>query len=185
MLSVEEGWILEEMIDPIDQLSSSPIDASESLWLIQSSGPDQDLAVYKPEDLPNFAEETAKGVFRLSRRKEEGMVDKKSKVAKNNDNTSPDVGTKLLWEDANVKIWEFRLEPQETCNFHRHFLPYFFLNLSESLTQELNATAKPVDRPPNLQTKGQCTYVSRENLGSHGVQNVGGDTFLQFIVEFV
>ena len=49
------------------------------------------------------------------------------------------VGTTLLYsDDVLLKIWEFRLAPGERCDFHRHFHPYFFLNLTESVTQELD-----------------------------------------------
>jgi hypothetical protein len=96
------------------------------------------------------------------------------------------VGTELLCQDDHVKIWEFRLAPGERCDYHRHLHPYIFLNLTESLTQDLDKDGKPVsDREPNLQTQGQCTVVSAENLSAHAVRNVGNDVFLQFVVEFL
>jgi hypothetical protein len=96
------------------------------------------------------------------------------------------VGTELLCQDNHVNIWEFRLAPQQRCAYHRHLYPYFFLNLTESLTQELNAQGEPVpDKAPNLQTQGQCSVVmASEDLTNHAVHNVGNNVFLQFLVEF-
>jgi hypothetical protein len=93
------------------------------------------------------------------------------------------VGTKLLFQDDFVNIWEFRLAPQEQCHFHVHKLKYCFTNLSESVTQALDEDGKEVGSP-NPQTKGQTVYVDKESLGSHAVLNVGSTTFLQFIAEF-
>lgn len=97
---------------------------------------------------------------------------------------SDKIGTELLCEDEHVKIWEFRLAPQERCEYHRHLHPYFFLNLTESWTQELNQEGDPVGKPPSHQTPGQCTVMNYEDLSAHSVKNIGKTTFLQFIVEF-
>lgn len=93
------------------------------------------------------------------------------------------VGTKLLFQDEFVNIWEFRLEPQEKCHFHVHKLRYCFTNLTESITQAMDENGEKVESP-NPQTKGQTIYVDRNSLGSHAVLNVGATTFLQFIIEF-
>jgi beta-alanine degradation protein BauB len=36
------------------------------------------------------------------------------------------VGTRLLFENERVRVWEIRLEPGERAPFHRHALPYFW-----------------------------------------------------------
>lgn len=95
-----------------------------------------------------------------------------------------DVGTRLLLSDARVNIWEFMLRPGDSCRFHRHRLPYFFINLTASLTQALAEDGSPTDCPPQLQQKRQTTFVGLEAVGAHGVKNVGGGDFMQFIVEF-
>jgi quercetin dioxygenase-like cupin family protein len=38
----------------------------------------------------------------------------------------PDVGTKLIFENERVRIWEFTLQPGETIEAHRHEHDYFF-----------------------------------------------------------
>ena len=88
-----------------------------------------------------------------------------------------------LLEDGRVRIWEFRLEPNDSCVYHRHTLPYVFVNLEASLTQALAEEGASVGDPA-FQRPGQITFVSREHLGAHGVRNVGSDCFVQFVVEF-
>lgn len=96
------------------------------------------------------------------------------------------IGTKRLYRDNRVQIWEFRLQPGEACPYHDHTRAYFFLNLTASINQELNAAGDPVPNSlPSNQVAGQCTYISRECCGSHAVRNVGETLFLQFIVEFL
>jgi hypothetical protein len=188
ILSVDDEWILEEVLLET-RISLSPReDADRSLWLVEGSDPTQTLSVYH-EELPSNLLESSPGIFRLSHLprtpKPQSQTTNDKAVTAHPEHESLEIGTQLLSQDADLKIWEFRILPNESCDFHRHFHPYFFLNLSESLTQELDCQLKAVDRPPNLQTKRQCTYVSREHSSAHGVKNVGTDTFLQFIVEFV
>ncbi len=93
------------------------------------------------------------------------------------------IGTRLLLSDDVVNIWEFCIEPGERCAFHYHTLPYLFINLTKSLTQALDIEGRPSGKP-SLQKVGQMTFVDERSLGSHGVRNVGEETFLQFVVEF-
>ena len=39
------------------------------------------------------------------------------------------VGTKLLFENERVRIWEMKLEPGETGNLHRHDLDYVLVQV--------------------------------------------------------
>ncbi len=44
--------------------------------------------------------------------------------------TNPRVGTRLLLEDARMRVWEIRLAPGERLAFHRHVLDYFWTCVS-------------------------------------------------------
>jgi len=77
---------------------------------------------------------------------------------------------------------EFKIAPNERCPYHRHVLPYCFVNLSSSLTQALAEDGTHVGKPA-FQTEGFCVWVAPDALGEHGVLNVGDTEFLQFIVE--
>ena len=96
-------------------------------------------------------------------------------------NTS--IGTRLLLSDDLVQIWEFRLDPHECCPFHCHSLEYFFINLAVSETLEMDSDGNAVDNIPRSQTENQITFVPYQDLGAHGVKNVGTSVFQQFIDE--
>ena len=94
------------------------------------------------------------------------------------------IGTRLLLSDEAINVWEFALAPGEECAYHTHGLPYFFTNLTASLTLALARDGTPVGEP-TPQRAGQTTLVSRASLpAGHGVKNVGDERFLQFVVEF-
>ena len=92
------------------------------------------------------------------------------------------VGTSLLLSDDLVNVYEFRLAPGERCAYHHHLLPYCFVNLSSSLTQALARDGRHVGEP-SFQNEGHCVWVAPDQLGAHGVLNVGESEFLQFIIE--
>lgn len=95
---------------------------------------------------------------------------------------SPPVGTSLLLSDDLVNVWEFRLRPGESFEFHTHTHAYMFTNLATSETIELDEAGAKVGEA-RRQVDGQTVFVQRDALGSHGVLNSGETTFLQFIVE--
>ena len=39
------------------------------------------------------------------------------------------IGQKILFENDQVRIWEIRLEPGETIDFHIHYHPYLVVSL--------------------------------------------------------
>ena len=84
--------------------------------------------------------------------------------------------------DDSVDIWEFALQPGASCDFHKHTLPYIFVNLATSTTQALAADGSLVGEP-NLQLAGHCVFVGPDALGAHGVRNVGEEAFIQLVVE--
>lgn len=99
--------------------------------------------------------------------------------------TAP-IGTSCLYSDEWVQIWEFRLQPGQACPYHTHTNAYAFLNLTASVNQELDPQGVEVPNTlPSRQGAGRCTFVPRQECGSHAIRNVGDALFLQFIVEFL
>lgn len=43
--------------------------------------------------------------------------------------TLGEVGQKILFENEFVRVWEIRLEPGQTIDFHIHFHPYLVISL--------------------------------------------------------
>jgi hypothetical protein len=40
-----------------------------------------------------------------------------------------EIGQKILFENDQVRVWEIRLEPGETIDFHIHYHPYLVVSL--------------------------------------------------------
>lgn len=69
-----------------------------------------------------------------------------------------DVGTRLLVENARVKIWEMLLEPGEASDLHRHTMDYV-LCIVEGDSIDAEPPGKPSFRIPVR--PGQFFYVNR------------------------
>jgi hypothetical protein len=75
------------------------------------------------------------------------------------------VGTKLLFEDDDVKIWEMVLEPGEASDLHHHAYDYFLVIHSGDLVAGL---------PPK--STGQDPFVARLAPGGNTVRVPKGGT---------
>ena len=103
------------------------------------------------------------------------------------DGVRTDVGTKLLIENALVRVWAFEVEAGRACHVHRHVRDYFFLNMVESNTLALDQRGEPdQNATASRQEEGQLTFVRVRgpSYPVHGLVNVGLQTFRQFVVEF-
>jgi len=92
------------------------------------------------------------------------------------------VGTKLLFEDDRVRIWEMKLEPGEASDLHHHAAPYYLAMLKGDMI----AGVPPKDSgedvfvaplPPGGET------VAIEKGGTEWAVNVGKETFYEILIE--
>jgi hypothetical protein len=160
----------------LDHVSTKQHDPEgDSYWLWYNSKSDNSLLSVSKKKL-----ETCDTLLRLKLR---GCPTTRNSTPSLVQGIDSNVGTKLLYQDDYVNIWEFRIAPGERCHFHAHKLRYCFTNLTESITQALDEAGTETESP-NPQTKSKTVYVDRDSLGAHAVLNVGTTTFLQFIIEF-
>lgn len=54
-----------------------------------------------------------------------------------------EVGTKLVFENERVKVWEFTLEPGEAIAAHTHHHDYFFYAIEGSTLEVTRANVGP------------------------------------------
>ena len=87
-----------------------------------------------------------------------------------------EVGNKILFENEHIRIWEVRLEPGQTIDFHLHYHPYLVVSLGGA-TNEIETifgvkilTEEPIGsfvfmnemRPVHrLTNKSNIVYLSR------------------------
>ena len=48
------------------------------------------------------------------------------------------VGTKLLFENERVRVWDLRLQPGESTGLHRHASDYFYVVIGGGVLQGKN-----------------------------------------------
>ncbi len=93
-----------------------------------------------------------------------------------------DVGTKLLFENDSVKVWEMVLEPGESSDLHRHEYEYFFVVIEgESIDADFlggNADGKSIRIPVE---RGRVIYVPPGNTET--AVNRSAVTYREVLVE--
>jgi hypothetical protein len=86
------------------------------------------------------------------------------------------IGHRIVLENEHVRVWEVRLEPGETIDFHIHHHPYLIVSLggSENEIETIFGQKIPVDEPlgstvfidemrpvHRLTNRSQVGYLSR------------------------
>ncbi len=91
------------------------------------------------------------------------------------------VGTKLLYENEKVKVWEFRLAPGELIPMHTHLMDYLFhvyegSTLEVTYPEEMKAPARQLDLKA-----GDVRFVKKG--GRHAARNAGRQPYVEVLVE--
>ncbi len=92
------------------------------------------------------------------------------------------VGTGLLYEDDDVRIWEMKLEPGEASDLHKHDHDYFLVIDSGDLVAGVPPKDFPMDMfvgkvPPD----GNTVRVPKG--GVEWAVNVGKKTYHEILIE--
>ena len=100
-----------------------------------------------------------------------------------------------MFEDERVIVWHFDLAPGESCDLHTHELDYVARIISGSTVEVFGPAGESlyiVKREPGdaIRFKVVGNEIHSDMPGSspipttHGVKNVGDETFREVIVEF-
>ncbi len=98
-------------------------------------------------------------------------------------NPSPEVGTSLLYEDDQVKIWDLRLKPGEKSLWHRHRHPYVTVILAPgNLVGEYDKVPKHIFRYRG----GEIEVITGPGSRSwiHHVKNISDRPWRNLVIEF-
>jgi beta-alanine degradation protein BauB len=89
------------------------------------------------------------------------------------------VGTKLLYENDQVKVWEFALDPDEAIPWHTHTMDYLF-HVYQGSTLEVTV---PGDKPKrSIALKdGDVRFIPKG--ARHMARNVGDQRYVEVLVE--
>jgi len=93
---------------------------------------------------------------------------------------SKNVGTRLLFENDRIRVWEMRLAPGESTERHLHESDYVFVNLTAA-----RVTLFPSDGPPESSDTrpGGVVYTEVGPGITHRLQNTGTTEHYEVLVE--
>lgn len=90
-----------------------------------------------------------------------------------------DIGDKILLENEHIRMWEVKLEPGETLDFHIHYHPYLVVSLSggtneiETISGRKITTEEPIG-----------TYVFIDDMREvHRLTNRSNVTYFSRLIE--
>ncbi|QQE80504.1 hypothetical protein [Alicyclobacillus sp. SO9] len=93
------------------------------------------------------------------------------------DNLAP-IGSKILFENDLVRIWEVYLEPGEHQGFHHHTNPYVVVAVDggDNKITSIDGTERLTEEPP-----GHIVYQDRGQI--HNLQNIGETHYRNRLIE--
>lgn len=94
---------------------------------------------------------------------------------------SPDVGTKLLFENERVRVWDLQLQPGESTGMHRHETDYLYVVIDGGTLQGRDADGN--DKPLHPMSDGEVVFRNVETEDVHEAINVGEKPWRNIVVE--
>ena len=94
---------------------------------------------------------------------------------------SSQVGTKLLFENDRVRVWDLRLAPGESTGLHRHTTDYLYVVIGDGKLQ--GSAADGVKRPVQEMSDGDVVFRNIDGEDVHKAVNVGDRPWRNIVVE--
>ncbi len=101
--------------------------------------------------------------------------------AEHKDDPIGGVGSRVLFEDDHVRIWEMKLEPGEASDLHHHAHDYYLIILSGDLVAGVPPEGMGDPFVGKIPEKGNTVPVPKG--GTEWAFNVGTKTYYEFLVE--
>jgi uncharacterized cupin superfamily protein len=93
---------------------------------------------------------------------------------------SHQVGTKLLFENDRVRVWEMVLQPGQESTYHEHSADYLFVHITKSRLELVQ------HGQPSETSEQEPGFVQYTEVGSgirHKLKNVGQSEHREILVE--
>lgn len=90
-----------------------------------------------------------------------------------------EVGDKILFENDFIRMWEVRLEPGQTIDFHIHYHPYLVVSLGGGGNEIETVFGKKI---PTDEPAGSFTFIN-EMRAVHRLTNKSDVTYLSRLIE--
>ncbi|HEX3655129.1 MAG TPA: hypothetical protein VHV55_04960 [Pirellulales bacterium] len=99
-----------------------------------------------------------------------------------NKTPSGEVGSKLLFENERVRVWDLTLAPGESTGVHAHHCDYFYVVIGDGELEALNADGSLLHRGP--MEDGEVHYRGiDDDPAVHEAVNVGQKPWRNIVVE--
>ncbi len=99
----------------------------------------------------------------------------------NEQSVSSQVGTKLLFENDRVRVWDLRLAPGESTGLHRHSTDYFYVVIGDGELQPVDADGNK-DEPRKMKDS-EVHFRNIDGQDVHEAINAGDSTWRNIVVE--
>ena len=94
---------------------------------------------------------------------------------------SPSVGTKLLFENDRVRVWDLRLQPGESTGLHRHENDYLYVVIGGGRLQGRDADG--ASRAVQEMSDGDVRFRELDGPDIHEAINIGDGPWRNIVVE--
>ncbi len=94
---------------------------------------------------------------------------------------SDSVGSRLLFENDRVRVWDLRLEPGESTGMHRHSTDYFYVVIGDGSLQPVKQDGSC--EPPRFMRDGEVHFRPVDGEDVHAAVNTGKEPWRNIVVE--
>jgi quercetin dioxygenase-like cupin family protein len=94
---------------------------------------------------------------------------------------SQDVGTRLLFENDRVRVWDLRLAPGESTGLHRHTTDFLYVVIGDGTLQTVFPDG--TREPPRDMRDGDVRFRDVADETVHAAANVGDSPWRNIVVE--
>ncbi len=120
----------------------------------------------------------------LTTDRSEWSAELKAEFERESKNPNPCVGSHLLSENEQARVWMIRLQPGERFGFHRHVLNYFWTSVSGGRGRQHVHDGTTVEYTYQPGETRHETYGPGE-FKVHDLQNIGDTEMVFMTVEFL
>lgn len=97
------------------------------------------------------------------------------------DDANSQVGTRLLFENDAVRVWDLQLAPGESTGMHRHELDYFYVVVGDGKLQRVDPDG--TRHTPKSMADGEVHFRAVDGESVHEAINAGDTTWRNIVVE--
>jgi quercetin dioxygenase-like cupin family protein len=94
---------------------------------------------------------------------------------------SAEVGTRLLFENDRVRVWDLQLSPGESTGFHCHTTDFLYVVIGDGTLQTVLPDGNV--EPPRTMRDGDVRFRDVADKAVHEAVNVGSGPWRNIVVE--